>query len=89
MLEVSELMPLNYYRYGEPFTGSLKNLRYRLVRIREEGKEDELELCLWPGPFAYGTTEEEKKQRRRLPFSDEGLEEACSVINQEYLRIGF
>ena len=42
------------------------------MRYRISKEDDELELCLYPEPYAYEYTPEESKRRERFPFSEEG-----------------
>ena len=44
-------------------------MRYRLRR-----QEEELEVCIYPEPFAFDATPEEKKRYFTFAFSEEGYE---------------
>jgi hypothetical protein len=48
----------------------------------EVKKENVLAVCIWPEPFAYDKTGEEKKIRRDFPFTEEGLIESVAFINE-------
>lgn len=90
MVERDTILSFNFYTYGKPFTGSDKGKRYRIVKEErelpaEEGeeprKEKYFDVCVWPEPFSYDNTEEEKKIRKNFTFSEKGLEEALDFIN--------
>lgn len=61
------------------FTGSYKGMRYLLKK-----KGESLEAVVWPEPFNFETTEEEKKHGKEFPFHEEGLWEAVAWLNQEF-----
>lgn len=65
------------------FTGSCRHMRFLLRK--ESGEEgDVIETILWPGPYNFSVTEEEKKTSRRFPFSEEGIKEAVDWLNEYY-----
>ena len=60
MITSDDILSLNFYNYGNPFTGSYQGMRYRIVKQKEtkdeEGrtiKEEGLLAAIWPEPFAY------------------------------------
>ena len=73
---------LNYVK-KEEYTGSMDGMRYMLKR-KASGEKAELEVILWPEPFGYAKTPEQKKQRAVFPLSDEGLEQAADWMNEQY-----
>ncbi len=42
-----------------------------------------LQATVWPGPYCYTVTAEEKKIRQTAEFSDEGLEQLVDWMNQQ------
>lgn len=54
-------------------------MRYRIGK-----KEDQLEVCTYPEPYAFDATPEEEKKYISFGFSEEGYEEAIAWLNQEY-----
>ncbi len=78
MIEKSELMPLNYYKKSV-FTGGYRGMRYRI-----EKAEEEFLVTIWPEPYNFETTKEEKKQSCRFAFSEEGKEALTEWLNQQY-----
>lgn len=73
---------LNYVK-KEEYTGSMDGMRYMLKK-KVSGEKTELEVVLWPEPFGYGKTPEQKKQRAVFPLSDEGLAQAVDWMNEQY-----
>ena len=77
------------------FTGSYKGMRYLLKKAeRAKGQDDQekekktetvLEAVIWPEPFNYEKTEEEKKHKKDFPFHEDGLWEAVGWLNEEFL----
>lgn len=93
-MEIEQTLPLQFVKKS-PYTGSYKGMRFRLwmetvtEKIEENGEEketkrNELVLCVYPEPFAFDKTPEEKKKYFRYPFSQESYEEAYRQINLEY-----
>ena len=77
------------------FTGSYQGMRYLLQkaeRTKEQGSQEQedktetvLEAVIWPEPFHYEKTEEEKKHKKDFPFHEDGLWEAVGWLNEEFL----
>lgn len=83
-----DLLSLNYYNYS-PFHGSENGLRYRVEKFIEETesgekKEPRLKVTLWPEPFNYDKTPDDKKEVSIFPFSEEGLQSATDHINSGF-----
>ncbi len=51
---------------------------------KSEAKETVLEAVIWPEPYNYETTGEDKKHGKDFPFQDEGLREAVEWLNREF-----
>lgn len=84
MVEKRNMMPLDFFK-KEPYTGSSQGMRYRIERLVEEAegeKKEWLEAVIYPEPFCYEATSEEKKTRRRFPFQKESLEEIREWLNK-------
>ena len=67
------------YIKKDDFTGSYKGMRYRLAKS-DEG----MEVVIWPGPFNFLKTSEQKKQRKNFPLTVEGKENAVAWLNEQY-----
>ena len=82
MLDKEKFHVLNYVK-KEEYTGSMEGMRY-MLRKKSAGEETKLVLFIWPEPFGYGNTPEEKKQRMEFPFSEEGLGQAVDWMNGQH-----
>lgn len=87
MITSDDILSLNFYNYGNPFTGSYQGMRYRIVKQKEtkdeEGrtiKEEGLLAAIWPEPFAYEKTADELKTTKLFPFSEEGKAQVLEWI---------
>ena len=69
------------------FTGCHQGMRYRLEGTADaEGIADKsggkkLRCTVWPEPFAFFRTPEEKKETAEFPFGEDGVEEAICWMN--------
>lgn len=69
------------------FTGSYQGMRYVLLKAEsaaEEAAESVIRAVIWPEPFNFEATPEEKKHSRDFPFSADGLWEAVDWLNAEH-----
>lgn len=55
-------------------------MRYRLMQI-----DGQLSLCIYPEPFSFDATPEDRKQYFTFEFSDTGYEEAIACLNEVFL----
>ena len=67
MITSDDILSLNFYNYGNPFTGSYQGMRYRIIKQKEakdeEGnilKEEGLLAVIWPEPLLM--------KRHRMPL---------------------
>lgn len=75
---ITKILPLQFLKKS-PFYGSYEHMRYRLMKV-----EDQLNVCIYPGPFSFDATPEIHKRFQDFPFSEEGYEEALSFLNTTY-----
>ena len=75
---ITRIMPLQFLKKS-PFYGSCRKMRYRLAR-----QEKKLEVCIYPGPFGFEATPDDKKQFFTFAFSEEGYDEAIALLNRKY-----
>lgn len=82
MIDKEKFRLLNYIK-KEEYCGSMDGMRYML---RRKEKEDgaALETVIWPEPFCYAKTAEEKKQRREFALTSEGVSQAAEWLNEQY-----
>ena len=91
MISSEDILSLNFYNYGNPFTGSCRGMRYRIIKQKEakdeEGnilKEEGLLAAIWPEPFAYEKTAEELKTTKLFPLTEEGKEQVVEWLNTSW-----
>lgn len=82
MLTRADFLSLNFVK-KEDYTGSYQGLRYML---HQETVDDEkkLQVCIWPEPFGFEATPDEKKLSELFPFSEEGMAQAIEWMNARY-----
>ena len=50
----TDIYKLNYFTYNRAFTGSYGNMRYRLIRKKDEEEEAVLSAAVYPQPYCWG-----------------------------------
>lgn len=87
MIDLSGMISIPFLKKSR-FTGSYQGMRYLLCREERTGEEGAQEpvitAVIWPEPFNYERTPEEKKHRRQFPFDKDGLLEAVGWLNEEH-----
>ncbi len=85
MIEKETFIVLNIIK-KEDFTGSLKGMRYRLsLKKGEIPKDTCMEVTIWPQPYNFEKTEDDKKEKKEFPFSEEGRVQVVEWLNEQYL----
>ncbi|MDD2980403.1 MAG: hypothetical protein PHN80_10565 [Hespellia sp.] len=64
-----------------PYTGSYQGMHYYM---RSFDKGETISAFIYPGPWCFEKTPEEKMEKKDFPFSLEGLEELVAWLNQKY-----
>lgn len=82
MLTRADFLSLNFVK-KEDYTGSYKGLRYMLHQATVED-EKKLQVYIWPEPFGFEATPEEKKLSELFPFSEDGMTQAIAWMNERY-----
>lgn len=82
MIDKEQFHIFNYIK-KEEYTASMKGMRYMLKKKEKEEKAV-LEVIIWPEPYCYAKTPEEKKQRMEFEFSAQGVEQAADWLNEQY-----
>ena len=77
-MEIEKVLPLQFLKKS-PFFGSWNQINYRFQK-----EEDQLVLCVYPGPYSFDFTPEEQKQYFSFPFSEEGYDQAIAKLNEVY-----
>lgn len=84
---------LTWYEHAQPYFGSYRGMRYRIARSPMEDVfltppdqkgEAEFEVIIWPEPFCFEATEDEKKTTKTFPFTVEGKEQMIDWLNEQY-----
>jgi hypothetical protein len=87
---------LKYFEYGQAFYGSYKGMRFRVAREpmeevwflpAEKKAEGKLVATVWPEPYGYDATPEDKKKVSEFPFTDEGKLLMTGWLNDMYEQI--
>ena len=78
MIKAEEFNYLNYIK-KEELTGSDTGMRYMLKK-----SGDVIVVTIWPEPYCYAKTPEEKKIRKEVALTKEGVEEARAWLNEQH-----
>ncbi len=82
MIDKERFHVFNYVK-KEEYCGSMDGMRYMLKK-KVQDTETCLEVIIWPEPYCYAKTEEEKKKRKDFAFSPAGVEDAVDWLNEQY-----
>ncbi len=63
------------------FTGSYRGMRYQLEKAEEDSV---IRATIWPEPFNFLMTPDEKKHHRDFSFDPDGLWAAVDWLNEEH-----
>lgn len=93
MIDLSGMISVPFLKKNV-FTGSYMGMRYLLRKDEKTVKEaqgDEpaktetvLTAVIWPEPFNYVKTADDKKHDKEFAFSKEGIQDAVAWMNKEY-----
>lgn len=79
MIDLSGIVGIPFLERSR-FTGSEKVMCFVLEKqSAEDGKS--LRAAVWPGPYCFEKTPEEKKRSELFPFTEEGLSLAVEWMN--------
>ncbi|MBQ8041121.1 MAG: hypothetical protein IJ274_14855 [Lachnospiraceae bacterium] len=81
MIKAEEFNYLNYIK-KEELTGSDTGMRYMLKK-----SGDSIIVTIWPEPYCYAKTPEEKKIRTEVLLTKEGVEQARIWLNEQHEKI--
>ena len=85
MVQRKDLLHLSFYEKS-PYLGSDGPLRYRIEKS-EEGEGDDkkkvMKVTIWPGPFSYDKTPDEKKSSKDFEFLEDALDEICEWLSEQ------
>lgn len=93
MITTEDVLNMNFYK-KEKFTGSYKGMRYLLKKDILEIPPDNSDVptenrtifrCyIWPGPYNFETTPDDKKLMAEFPFSEDGKQAAVDWMNEQW-----
>ena len=83
----TDIYKLNYFTYNRAFTGSYGNMRYRLIRKKDEEEEAVLSAAVYPQPYCWEETEDEKKANTGLSIYGRGKNRNDRMAESEIERI--
>lgn len=82
-----------FYEYGQPFLGSFKGMRYRIERNpmevvaykpKDKRGEAAFKVTIWPEPFSFENTPDEKKESKEFSFDEVGKRQLTEWLNEQY-----
>lgn len=83
MFDRTLIPTLHYYNLGDTYTGACDGMRYRIAMQKsEEGKQ--LTGAVWPEPFCYDKTADERKTTALFDYSPEGLTACIDWVAEQH-----
>ena len=80
-----DILPFGRFKYSQPFTGSYKGMRFKIVHPKPvEDEENLIYLEIWQEPFCYEKTPDEQKIKKSFPYSQEGYENMIAFVEEIY-----
>ena len=84
MIDLTGMISIPYLK-KTTFTGSEKGTNFMIRKISgEEGEPDKIQAVIWPGPFIFSVTEDEKKTYQEFEFSEDGIKAAVAWLNEMF-----
>lgn len=83
MITTEDVLNMNFYK-KEKFTGSYKGMRYLLKKDKDNEEKDIFRCYIWPGPYGFDATPEDKKVMTVYPFTAEGKQQAVDWMNEQW-----
>lgn len=83
MLTYDEVLNLKYYEKTS-YSGWINGMRFLIKREQEEDNAPVFHAWIWPGPYIFDLTPDDKKMDFTAPFSNEGKQEVVDWINKQY-----
>lgn len=80
MIRREDILSMEYLKKTE-FTGCHQGMRYRLEGV-SRGEGPKVLLCtVWPEPFNFFHTSDDKKESAEFPFEEDGIVDAVAWMN--------
>lgn len=81
MLVREDCMPVSFLKL-EKYTGSTEGERFRMEMVKPgEDADPVLHVTVWPEPFAYDFTPDDRKISKDFSFDEKGIAEGIAWIN--------
>ncbi len=77
----------SFYNKKAVLKASFRGMRYQLEQYKDPAQEDAepvLRTTIWPEPFCFEKTPEERKTIKEFIYTEDGLDEAYEWICQTY-----
>lgn len=78
MIDLTGMVSIPYLKKSR-FPGSYQGMRYLL-----EKRDEMLCVVIWPEPYSFAATDDEKKHQKEFTFDQEGLAQAVAWLNEEH-----
>lgn len=80
MIRREDILSMEYLKKTE-FTGCHQGMRYRLEGVKPEGDKKVLLCTVWPEPFNFFSTPDDKKESAEFLFEEDGIVDAVAWMN--------
>ena len=82
MINLTGMISIPYLK-KTTFTGSEKGTNFMIRKISgEEGEPDKIQAVIWPGPFIFSVTGDEKKKYKDFLLIEDGIKAAVAWLNE-------
>ena len=82
MIDLTGMISIPYLK-KTTFTGSEKGTNFMIRKISgEEGEPDKIQAVIWPGPFIFYVSVDEKKNDKEFELSEAGIKAAVAWLNE-------
>lgn len=82
MLSYDDALNLNYYK-KTTFTGWMKPIRFMIKMEKPEEGEAFFHAWIWPEPYTFALTDDNKKIENTAPFTEDGKRQIVDWINDQ------
>lgn len=82
MITTEDILNMNFYK-KEKFTGSYLGMRY-LIKKDSKDDADIFQVCIWPGPYNFDSTADDRKTFADFPFTEDGKQQAVDWMNEQW-----
>ena len=83
MITTDEILNLNYYK-KTTYTGWMEGMRFLIRREAPEDGDAIFHAWVWPGPYIFNLTDDDRKFDATFPFTNEGKQQVVDWINSSF-----